>query len=284
MPGNESRDRLAEAFHGLVDLVRTLRGPGGCPWDAEQTFTTIKMYLLEEAYEVLDAVEAGDMEEVCAELGDLLFQVIFLAYLAEEKGHFTSLDVLERIREKMVRRHPHVFGRARVRTPEEVADNWAQIKKSEKGDSAAPASSLGDIPVNLPALLRAHRLWERASKAFRGRGPVADETRERVRESFASLEEALEAGDKDGAAEATGILLFRLAGLSRNLGFNAEHLLRSENAAFIRCFQTAEEILRARGVDPEGATTEQIEAAWQEAVEKGQARSKAGAGAPGDGS
>jgi MazG family protein len=127
-------DRLARAVKDLADLVARLRGPGGCPWDAKQTKESVRMYLLEEAYEVLDAVEGGDSGDLCAELGDLLFQVFFLSYLAEEESEFDLVDVVEGIISKMIKRHPHVFGEAKAETPEEVAVNWARIKREEKGE------------------------------------------------------------------------------------------------------------------------------------------------------
>ena len=125
-------DKLSGALLALVELVARLRGPGGCPWDAKQTDETLKIYLLEEAYEVLDAVERSSPRQVCQELGDLLFQILFLAHLAEERQEFDLVDVLETIREKMIRRHPHVFGDVAVETAEDVAENWAEIKRNEK--------------------------------------------------------------------------------------------------------------------------------------------------------
>ena len=132
-----NKDQLAKALIALSDLVSRLRGPEGCPWDREQTDSSIKMYLLEEAYEVLDAIENGSPEGVCEELGDLLFQIIFLASLAEVRGEFDFTEVMEKIASKMIRRHPHVFGGAQVKNPAEVSKNWEEIKKTEKGASDA---------------------------------------------------------------------------------------------------------------------------------------------------
>ena len=160
-----NKDTLSKAFVALTELMATLREPGGCPWDAEQSMRTIKMYLLEEAYEVLEAIERENSSEVCGELGDLLFQIVFLARIAEEREAFDLLGVIEGITEKMIHRHPHVFGRVKVESAEEVSKNWAEIKRTENGETDPYVSLLHGVPAALPALLRAHRLSERASKA-----------------------------------------------------------------------------------------------------------------------
>ncbi|MBP1741083.1 MAG: mazG, partial [Deltaproteobacteria bacterium] len=159
-----NRTDLAQAFTALWSLVERLRGPGGCPWDAKQTAESIKTYMLEEAYEVADAVERKSPEEVCHELGDLLFQVLFMASIYKGSGDFDLHEVLETIHKKMVRRHPHVFGPVEVNSAEEVAANWEKIKKEELGLSEDARWPLEKVPENLPALLRAHRLIERAAK------------------------------------------------------------------------------------------------------------------------
>jgi len=153
-PGQMDTDRLAGAIRSLVELVTRLRGPGGCPWDAKQTDSTIKIYLLEEAYEVLDALEDSSPEEVCSELGDLLFQILFLAQLASERGEFDFNEVVEGITEKMTRRHPHVFGNTRVESAEDVSSNWVKIKRTEKGKSKETSFLLQSIPSGLPALFK----------------------------------------------------------------------------------------------------------------------------------
>ncbi|MCF8061498.1 MAG: nucleoside triphosphate pyrophosphohydrolase [Deltaproteobacteria bacterium] len=221
--------RLAQAVKRLADLVSRLRGPGGCPWDAQQTEESIRMYLLEEAYEVLDAVERGSSEELCGELGDLLFQILFLARLSEEKGAFDLVDVMDRITGKMIRRHPHVFGSASLDTPDEVAESWARIKREEKGEEEAGAG-LGDIPDGLPALLRAHRLIQRAAAA-EGAG-VPREGRRDIEQGFERLKSALEREDRDGLEERIGEMLFSLAGLAGRCGLNAEDVLRKANRRF----------------------------------------------------
>jgi len=234
------RDKLCHALNGLYDLVAKLRGPGGCPWDARQTEATVRMYLLEEAYEVLDASENGLTMEVCQELGDLLFQILFLAYMGEEKGSFDLVEVVERIHEKMVKRHPHVFGSEKVRSAEEVSQNWARIKGEERGEKKEPASLLRSVPLALPALLRAHRLSERVSgttwKPFPSEGPWV-----RTRAAFTALEKAVEQRDEGQVGPALGRLLFDLADLARAWGRNAEDLLRETNQDFIRRFDEENE-------------------------------------------
>lgn len=255
-------NRLSRALVGLVELVARLRGPGGCPWDAKQTDATIKTYLLEEAYEAVDAVEKGSPEEVCQELGDLLFQILFLARIAEEKGAFDLSDVLEGITEKMIRRHPHVFGDASVDSAEEVAANWAKIKKEEKSASEEDASFFQSVPKNLPALLRAHRLSERASKAGFD-WPDAHEVWRRVEKECDSLRTATGEEDKERVGEEIGQALFYLANLSRHWGFNAEHLLRRANRDFTDRFEKMEARLKAAGVELDEATLEQMDEAWE---------------------
>jgi len=228
-------DRLSRAIVDLVDLVERLRGPGGCPWDAEQTDDTIKIYLLEEAYEVLEAIEKSSSTDVCLELGDLLFQILFLARLAEERNEFDLVRVIEKIQEKMIRRHPHVFGKVRVDTAEDVALNWARIKKSEKGALNA-ASSLENVPVNLPALLRAHRLGERASREGFD-PPHKGQTWDGVQERFEKLRSALAEKNKDLIGEVMGDLLFDMAGLARAWRLNAEDVLRLANQRFLLRFE-----------------------------------------------
>ncbi|MBW1828383.1 MAG: nucleoside triphosphate pyrophosphohydrolase [Deltaproteobacteria bacterium] len=225
-------DRLLKAVTGLVDLVEKLRGPGGCPWDAKQTDATIKLYLLEEAYEVLDAIEKTSPPDVCEELGDLLFHIFFLARLAEERKEFDFSEVVEKITEKMIRRHPHVFGNTTVDSADDVAVNWARIKQEEKKTNGDTSSLLDGVPISLPSLLRAHRLGERASKA--GVGTLgAHDAWERVLEKIGDMKETAVSKDKDLLGQEIGALLFRLADLARLWGLNSEQLLRDANREFL---------------------------------------------------
>ncbi|MGD8228654.1 MAG: nucleoside triphosphate pyrophosphohydrolase [Desulfobacteraceae bacterium] len=236
-----NKDDLSKAFLALAALVSRLRGPGGCPWDVQQTYDTIKTYLLEEAYEVLDAVESGSPEDVCHELGDLLFQILFLASIAEERGEFDLLDVLEEITKKMINRHPHVFGRTPLKSAEEVAENWEKIKRREMGAPENSLSLLQKVPVNFPALLRAHRLSERASKM----GPEASDGEEiwgKVKGGLEALGKSMSGQDKAQIGDEIGHLLFCLADLARHWGLNGEHLLRKANEEFLQAFEETGEV------------------------------------------
>jgi tetrapyrrole methylase family protein/MazG family protein len=223
---------LADVFTALWSLVEKLRGPGGCPWDAKQTAESIKTYVLEEAYEVADAVERKSPEDVCHELGDLLFQVLFMASIYKGSGDFDLHEVLENIHKKMVRRHPHVFGPVEVNSAEEVAANWEKIKKEELGLAEDARWPLEKVPENLPALLRAHRLIERAVK-HRLLGSGDEERWGEVKDIGGALREAVLEGDRQRIATAIGEALFRLVVLARTWGLNAEDLLREKNRRFI---------------------------------------------------
>lgn len=234
------KDRLEKAVIALKDLVSRLRGPGGCPWDARQTQDTIRMYVLEEAYEVVDAVEKGSPEELCGELGDLLFQIVFLAELGEEQGTFDLVRVVEWITEKMIRRHPHVFGSARAETAEEVAESWAKLKRKEKGKASSAVSEIDSIPENLPALLRAHRLIQRTARVP-GASGVPPPTWQDVEQDVEELRLVLDGGADDFTGTRIGKLLFDLAGLAGRRGWNAEDLLRQANRRFIERLDVSEE-------------------------------------------
>lgn len=233
------KDRLSRALLALNDLVSRLRGRDGCPWDALQTDSTIRMYLLEEAYEVLDAIERGTPDDVRGELGDLLFQILFLVRLAEERGEFDLTDVLEQITDKMKNRHPHVFGQADIRSAEEVADNWQKLKKREKEAPKTLSALLDAIPIDLPALLRAHRLTERASRAELD-WPEEKVEWVHVAERFEALEQAVSGSNRQRIGQVLGELLFGLANLARERGLNAESLLRRANQDFIRRMEKME--------------------------------------------
>jgi len=222
----------AEVFTALWSLVERLRAPGGCPWDAKQTAESIKTYVLEEAYEVADAVERRSPEEVCHELGDLLFQVLFMASIYKGSGDFDLVEVLETIRKKMVRRHPHVFGPAEVNSAEEVAANWEKIKKEELGLSENDRWPLEKVPENLPALLRAHRLIERAVK-HRLLAPGDEERWADLPDPWGALKEAVLERDRERIATTIGEALFGLVALAREWGLNGEDLLREKNRHFI---------------------------------------------------
>jgi len=260
-------DEAAQAFREFVAVIKALRTPGtGCPWDLEQDHRTLKPYLIEEAYEVLDAIDRNEDRSVREELGDLLLQVVLHAQIADDRGAFSITEVVRGIAEKMVRRHPHVFGSVRVSGSAEVLRNWEQIKAAEareKGQARSPGDSLTRLPEGLPALLRAQRLGEKAAKIHVDWTSVG-EALDKVREEFAQLEEhtrfvaeslpVAEAGPPNAGQELTGDrreqlehelgkVLFSLCQLARRLGLNAEESLRAANNCFVD---------RVRRLEPQG--------------------------------
>lgn len=256
----------AEAFAELVRIMERLRGPGGCPWDREQTHQSIKPYLIEEAYEVAEAIEENDTDELRAELGDLLLQIVFHAEMARGAGLFTIEDVVRGISAKMIRRHPHVFGNAEVKDSDEVLRNWARIKAEERR-GRQDHSTVSGVPRALPALLRSHRLSEKAS----GVGfdwKRASEVLDKAREEFAELEAALQLGDPSEVEAELGDLLFALTSLGRHLGIHAEDALHRANDRFIRRFRYIEERLAERHQDVHDTSAEEMNTLWEEAKGK----------------
>ena len=253
----------AEAFAELVRIMERLRAPGGCPWDREQTRESIKPYLIEEAYEVAEAIEDNNIDELRTELGDLLLQIVFHSEMAREEGLFTIEDVVRGIVEKMVRRHPHVFSDTEVKDSDEVLRNWARIKAEERKDSD-DASHVAGVPRAMPALLRAHRLSEKASRVgfdWESAGDVL----EKVREEVAELEAAVQLGEPREAEAELGDLLFALTSLGRHLGVQAEDALHRANDRFIRRFRYIEERLAARQQDLHTTSPEEMNELWEEA-------------------
>ncbi|MFN8627379.1 MAG: nucleoside triphosphate pyrophosphohydrolase [Candidatus Binatia bacterium] len=253
----------ANAFAELVRIMERLRGPDGCPWDREQTHESIKPYLIEEAYEVAEAIEDNDSEELRAELGDLLLQIVFHAEMARAAGRFTIEDVVRGINAKMIRRHPHVFGDAQVKDSEEVLRNWTRIKAEERRDRV-DRSTVSGVPRALPALLRSHRLSEKAA----GVGfdwAHASEVLEKAREEFGELEAAIRQGEPSAVEAELGDLLFALTSLARHLGIHAEDALHRASDRFIRRFRYIEQCLAARHRDVHEATVEEMNALWDEA-------------------
>jgi ATP diphosphatase len=259
----------------LLDIMAALRTPGtGCPWDLEQSFATIAPYTIEEAYEVADAIERGDISELRDELGDLLLQVVFHAQLAEEQGAFDFGGVVEAITAKMIRRHPHVFGNARDLSPAEVKALWAEIKAAEKRDKPARAAegALGGVPVALPALTRALKLQEKAGRVGfdwnDARAVLA-----KIREEIDEVEAEIDAGRTDLAEGEVGDLLFVVVNLARHLKADPEATLRGANAKFERRFAYIEAALAAEGRSPAQATLAEMDALWNEAKERETPRS-----------
>jgi nucleoside triphosphate diphosphatase len=255
----------------LIEIMAALRTPGtGCPWDLEQDFTTIAPYTIEEAYEVADAIQRGDFDDLRDELGDLLLQVVFHARMAQEAGRFGFGDVVQAITEKLVRRHPHVFGDTRDLTPDAVKLLWDQVKSREKAARAAlrgtepDAGALAGVPATLPALTRALKLQQKAGKVgFDWNDPHA--VLAKIREEADEISAALASGDRAGAAAETGDLLFAAVNLARHLGADPEAALRATNRKFERRFAFIEDALAARGKTPEQSSLEEMDALWNAA-------------------
>lgn len=238
-----------------------LRGPGGCPWDREQSHQSIKPYLIEEAYEVAEAIDNDDPEELRKELGDLLLQVVFHAQMAEEAGRFDVTGVVQSICEKMRRRHPHVFGDVQVKDSEEVLHNWSRIKAEERAHSADP-SAIAGVPRAMPALLRAQRLGDKASRVgFDWTRP--EEVLEKVREEIGELSAALEVGDEGEVEAELGDVLLALVSFARRARLNAECALARASDRFEDRFRRMEESFRVAGKDIRDASPAEQEASWQ---------------------
>ncbi|NOZ78032.1 MAG: nucleoside triphosphate pyrophosphohydrolase [Acidobacteria bacterium] len=254
-----------------------LREPGGCPWDREQTLGSLAGYLLEEAYEVADAVASGDADTLEEELGDLLLQIVFMARIGREKGWFTIDDVCDGISEKMIRRHPHVFGSVHVDGADDVTRNWEDIKKTERKNQPG-ASALDGIPNALPALLKAFRMTEKAAALgfdWDGASDAAGKLEEETKE----LKEELERGGNGRVREEMGDVLFTMANVARHLGVEPETALQEANRKFMSRFRTMEAGARASGTSLRDLDPHQQEALWQRAKREetaGSARLKPG--------
>jgi len=252
----------------LRAIMVALRDPRkGCPWDREQSWATIAPHTLEEAYELADAIERGDVQHVRDELGDLLFQVVFQARIAEEQGLFDFDDVAATISDKLERRHPHVFGSATVRSADEQTAAWEQHKAAERRAAGNPAGVLDGIALGLPALTRAAKLGRRAAGVrfdWAKPGDVLD----KVAEECAELHSALQAGSAEAVTEEIGDLLFSVAQLARHVGTDPEAALRAANSKFERRFRHLEACLAEQGRAPRDAGTDELEALWARAKQE----------------
>jgi len=253
----------------LVDLVARLRGDNGCPWDKEQTRETLKPMLVEEAYEVLDALDATDPALLKEELGDLLFQVVFHAQIAAERGEFTLAGVIDRLHEKMVRRHPHVFGDADLRTAGDVLRNWEDIKAAERGtvstsDPASEKSILDGIPSRLPALHQAYQITAKASRVGFDWSRLED-ILAKLEEEADELAAARDRADPEELAGEVGDLLFVVVNVARFLSIDPETALARSNRKFMRRFRYVETRIKEQGRELKNATLEEMDALWNEA-------------------
>lgn len=255
-----------EKFRKLVEIMARLRAPGGCPWDRKQTFDTIKSYLLEETYEVMDAIDARDWQALVEELGDLLLQPIFFAEMAAEQGLFTISDSLDAINEKLVRRHPHVFGDAAAETPEDVKLRWDEIKKQEKQHDATSGSRsvLDRVPRSLPALVEAEKISHKAA-SIGFEWPDIAGVIEKLQEEAAELAGARETQSHERIEHEIGDLLFTVVNLARFLKVDPEQALRKTNGRFRKRFAYVERQIAASGKDVSEISLDRMEEFWQEA-------------------
>jgi len=249
-------------FGQIMTIMRRLRGPRGCPWDAEQSHESLKRYLLEEAYEVIEAIDTGSDELLKEELGDLLLQPVFHAAIAEERGAFTMDDVLATLADKLIRRHPHVFGDQEIKDSEAQIANWEKIKKAEKGEERR--SALAGIPPDLPALMKAQKITEKAARVGFDWEHV-DQVMAKVIEELHEFEEAMSQGRQDRMEAELGDLLFAIVNLGRFLSLDPEEALRKTITRFQSRFCYIEDQLHTRGRHLQDTGLDEMEALWQEA-------------------
>jgi MazG family protein len=256
----------AALFQALVELIARLRAPGGCPWDREQTHRSLKPMTIEEAYEVLEAIDDADDRHLASELGDLLLQVVFHAQIAAEESRFTVADVIQAISDKMVRRHPHVFGEETASTSGEVLRNWEALKRleqAERGEDTS-ASMLDSVSRGLPAVMEAYQMATKASRVGFDWPDVAA-VLDKVDEELAEVRAALRAGDTRAASAEVGDLLLAAVNLARLLGEDPESALKAANRKFRRRFRHVEDRLRESGRSPAESSLEEMESLWAEA-------------------
>lgn len=262
---SDNSSQAGQKFQHLVEIMARLRAPGGCPWDREQTFDSIKPYLLEETYEVMEAIDARDWNSLAEELGDLLLQSVFFAQIANEEGKFSIADSLDAIAEKLIRRHPHVFADGDAKTPDEVKERWDEIKRGEDQKKGKAASGLLDkVPHVLPAIMEAQQLTSRAaSVGFDWEN--ADQVLEKLDEELTELAKARRVGTREEICNELGDLLFVLVNLARVLKVDAEQALRGTNSKFRKRFGFLEEKLTAQGRSLEDASLAEMDKLWEEA-------------------
>lgn len=249
-------------FERLLEIMSRLRGPGGCPWDREQTPTSLKPFLVEEAYEVLEAIDSGHPSALEEELGDLLFQVVFHAQLAAERGEFAMADVLRRLADKMTTRHPHVFGDASVDTPGEALAQWEAIKQREARESGAPRSVIDGVPRALPSLIRAQRITSKAARVNFD-WPDARAAWTKVEEECREAAAALAAADRTQIQEELGDVLFSVVNVARLASVDAEQALHGAIEKFRRRFTEMEGELLAKGKSVGSVSQEELERSWE---------------------
>ena len=250
------------SFDDLVKLMTTLRGPGGCPWDRKQTLPDLKPYVIEEAYEVVDAIDRDDRDALLEEVGDLLLEAVFIAEITREEGTFDVYDSITAIHDKLVRRHPHVFADVVAEDAEQVLVNWEKLKSEER--KAENKSVLSGVPASLPALLKASRLTEKAARVgFDWRR--TEDVFAKLDEEIAEFREAVATGNKASIEDEIGDLLFTIANVARKVEVNAEEALQSTNRKFMRRFETMEKQVHGRGQNLDQLELEEMDRLWEEA-------------------
>ncbi|RQD78553.1 MAG: nucleoside triphosphate pyrophosphohydrolase [Candidatus Syntrophonatronum acetioxidans] len=259
----EEEVKADKALSSLIQAMAKLRAPQGCPWDQKQDHKSLRPYLIEEAYEVVHAIDQEDMEALCEELGDLLLQVVFHSQLAGEKGAFTMEQVIEKIYEKIVRRHPHVFGKERVEDPDQVSFNWSEIKLKEKNKK-----SKFSRPAGLPALKQAQKVQQQAARYGFDWDHIADAW-EKVKEELKELEKVYNKGERDKIEEEIGDLIFAIVNISRFLKIDAELALGATVDKFLRRMHHIEERIEKEGKDFNHYNLEELDKFWEDAKKKG---------------
>ncbi|MEE9911077.1 MAG: nucleoside triphosphate pyrophosphohydrolase [Deltaproteobacteria bacterium] len=264
----DSKNNAQEELQELIALIRKLRAPEGCPWDQKQSRQDIGEYLLDESYEVVDALAENNPHHIQEELGDLLFQILFIAEISAESGEFTLEDVMRGIKEKMIRRHPHVFGDVKVNSIREVKENWQEIKKRERSGQESENDFFGSIPRSLPALKRAQKMTAAAARCGFD-WANADDVLDRMNEELGELADVRVTGDAKRIEEELGDILFTLVNLSRFLSIDAETALNGTIHKFQRRFAYITDQLDSHGQSLNNATLAQMDSLWNEAKEKG---------------
>lgn len=257
---------LSLKFIKLVNIMKKLRAPGGCPWDREQDYMSLRRYIVEEAYELIEAIENCDTANMCEECGDLLLQSVFISCMAEEREDFDICGVLDYLSEKLIRRHPHVFGDINVSDSDEVLKNWERIKVAEREKKHTDVSLLAGIPRGLPALLRAYRMQERAAKVgFDWPKDDISPLFAKVEEELAELKEAVAANDSQNIEEELGDAMFAMANMSRHLNKDPEITLHKACSKFAERFRLVEKKVDETGREWDSFSLEELDAFWNEA-------------------
>lgn len=260
------KDDSGALFSQLRDIMNRLRAPGGCPWDRKQTYGSLRPHIIEEAYELVDAVDNGDIAGICEESGDLLLQVVFMGVIAEESGDFSLADIVRSISDKLIRRHPHVFGDVDVSDSDEVLRNWEQIKLNEKGGQDNGATVLSGVPKGLPPLVKAFRIQQKAASVGfdwdqSSQLPVFDKIDEEIEE----VKTAMESEDRLSVEEEIGDVLFSIVNLARRLGVDPHLALERSNKKFIDRFGRIEQDLRDRNRSWTDTDLEELDSLWDRA-------------------